>query len=302
MTDSFGASRAGAWTGLMALVAMWGSAFALANLAAREIPPLWIAAGRLWCGAAFVYAVLRARHEGLPSPRQSPGAWRSYTIIGLFGAALPFSLYAWGAAHTQSALLGITNGGSPIFTGVLTALFIPAEPMPLRRWLGIGLGFVGLVALVWPEASAALHGLAASHMSFFGLLAGIAATFCYASANIITRRAPEMSATAAAVIFCSTGALACTLTALLASPLPAIVSWQAWACVVALGMFPTGIASILYVWIIRAHGPVFSSLATYIVPLWATGIGVLFLGEHIGLNAMLALLLIISGVAVASRR
>ncbi len=302
MISNLSTSRVGAWAGLLALVAMWGSAFAITNIAAREIAPLWITAGRLWFGAAFVFLVLLLRGEALPSPTQSPGAWRSYTLIGLFGAALPFFLFAWGAAHAPSALLGITNGASPIFTGVLTAMFIPSEPMSPRRWLGIAMGFVGLLALLWPEATAALSGIAASQSSFLGLLAGVAAAFCYSSANIITKRAPEMSATAAAVVFCSTGALACTFVAFFAAPLPVGASGQAWASVVALGLFPTGIASILYVWIIRTHGPIFSSLATYISPLWAAAIGVLFLGEHLGVNAIVALLLIIGGVAVASRR
>jgi drug/metabolite transporter (DMT)-like permease len=302
MNSKFWSTHAGAWTALMLLVMMWGSAFALNTIAARDISPFWITAGRLWIGAAFVYAVLRWRGETLPMPSTAPLAWRSYTIIGIFGAALPFFLYAWAASHAPSALLGITNGASPIITGLLVAWFVQGEVMTRAKWIGIGLGFAGLLALVGPEAWAALEGVAMSGPLLLGLMAGIAGAFCYASANIITRRAAEMSASAAATIFCLTGAFVCTGLALALEPLPRGANAAAYLSVLALGLFPSGVASIMYVWIIRTHGAVYASLATYIMPLWAAAIGVLFLDERLDLNAIMALLLIIGGVAVASRR
>jgi drug/metabolite transporter (DMT)-like permease len=245
--------------------------------------------------------VLLMRGEKLPSPAAAPVAWLTYVIVGLFGTALPFILFAWGSAHTQSALLGISNGAVPVFTALLTALFVSAEIMTVRRWLGVALGFVGLVVLVAPEALHSLNRIDTSQSSFLGIAAGVAGAFCYAFANIVTKRAPPMSANAAAVIFCLTGAIGCTLVATQSAALPEAVSLKAWLCILALGIFPTGFASILYVWIVRTHGPVFSSLATYITPLWATVIGVVFLDEHLGLNAFAALALIILGVFVASR-
>lgn len=281
---------------------MWGSAFAAMNIAVRDVPPLWMAAGRLWIGCAFVTLVVLWRGERLPSPGAAPLAWRSYVIVGVFGTALPFMLFAWGASQTKSALLGISNGASPIFTAVLTTAFIPTEKLRARAWLGIVLGFAGLVVLVGPQAQAALLGMKHDMLIFLGMASGIAGAFCYAAANIITRRAPALGPGPAAVIFTFTGACTCTGLALLSTPLPAVVSVSAWACLAALGIFPTGIASIMYVWIIRTHGPVFASLATYLTPLWATAVGIIFLGEKLAINAFAALLLILAGVAVASRR
>jgi drug/metabolite transporter (DMT)-like permease len=290
------------WLGLLALVAMWGSAFAIMNIAVKEVAPVWMAAGRLWIGAIFVSAMLLIKRAPFPAPGAAPGAWRAYILVGVFGTALPFLLFAWGAAHTQSAVLGISNGASPIFTALLTALFIPAEKLTGRAWFGVLFGFLGLVFLVGPKAWTALQGVSGQVSVFLGIMAGFAGAFCYSAANIITRRAPEMNAAAAAVIFCVTGALVCTGLGLATAPVPAALSPVAWACLLALGIFPTGFASIMYVWIVRTHGPVFASLATYLTPLWATAVGIFFLGEKIGVNAFIALLLILTGVAIASRR
>jgi drug/metabolite transporter (DMT)-like permease len=69
-----------------------------------------------------------------------------------------------------------------------------------------------------------------------------------------------------------------------------------------LGLLPTAFAMFVYVWLIRRAGPVFVSFTTYMSPLWATGLGVLFLGEQLEWSMVGALTLILIGVAIANRR
>jgi drug/metabolite transporter (DMT)-like permease len=290
-----------AWVGLCALVLMWGGAFSVMHITVAEIPPPWMAAGRLWVGCAFSTLCLIFSGQKLPTPRQAPGAWKSYATIGIFGTALPFLLFAWGAANAPSALMGISNGASPIFTTILAGIFIASEKPDARRWLGIALGFFGMVVLVGPQAIAALHGNTETILLFLGMLAGIGGAFCYASANIITKRAPEMAAIPAAVIFTLVGAITCTIIGAASAPFPEALHLKSIFGILALGIFPTGVASIMYVWIIRTHGAVFASLATYLTPIVAAIIGVTFLNDSIGINGMLALAFIISGVFIASR-
>jgi drug/metabolite transporter (DMT)-like permease len=290
-----------AWIGLIALVAMWGSAFSISNVTVAEIAPFWLAAGRLWVGCAFSVLCLIFSRQKLPRPAQAPGAWQAYVTVGIFGTALPFLLFAWGAAQAPSALMGISNGASPIFTAVLAGIFISSEKMDARRWLGVMVGFIGIIVLVGPQGFNAAQGNPKTTLLFLGLLAGVGGAFCYATANIITKRAPAMAPIPAAVIFTFVGALTCTLIALVdQSPFPAAPSARALLGILALGIFPTGIASIMYVWIVRTHGAVFASLATYLTPIFATIVGVVFLGEKIGLNAAIALTLIIAGVVIAA--
>ena len=71
---------------------------------------------------------------------------------------------------------------------------------------------------------------------------------------------------------------------------------------IVLGLLPTAFAMFVYVWLIQRAGPVFVSFTTYLSPLWATGLGVLFLGEQLQWSMVGALALILAGVAVANRR
>ena len=97
------------------------------------------------------------------------------------------------------------------------------------------------------------------------------------------------------------GALASTAVAVVYEPpMTAWPSPASTAAVVSLGVFPTALAGIGYVFLVQRQGPVFMSMAIYLAPLWATALGVLLLGERPGWPAYAALALILGGVALAT--
>ena len=69
-----------------------------------------------------------------------------------------------------------------------------------------------------------------------------------------------------------------------------------------LGLFPSGLATIVYFSLIRRAGAPFMSQANYLIPLWAVLIGVVIGQEHISLHAILALVVILAGVALAQKK
>jgi drug/metabolite transporter (DMT)-like permease len=76
---------------------------------------------------------------------------------------------------------------------------------------------------------------------------------------------------------------------------------EAWGAILALGLGGTGLAYIVYLWLIEHMGTVRASLVTYIVPIVALFLGWLVLDETIGLNVILGAALIIVGVASVMR-
>ena len=69
-----------------------------------------------------------------------------------------------------------------------------------------------------------------------------------------------------------------------------------------LGIFPTALATIIYFAVIARVGPSFLSQINYLIPVWAVIIGVMFLNEKIGVNAIIALIIILLGIAIAQRK
>lgn len=284
------------WLVLAGLVIAWGSAFGALKIAVHDIPPAWNTVARLWVASATLGAVCLIQRERLPAllPRPAP-VWGYYTVVGVIGMALPFFLFAVAAAGLPSAVNAICNGASPIFTAVLAHLLLDQERLSARRAAGVGVGFAGLVVLVAPRLA---QGASVEVLALAAALTGAA---LYAVSNIVTRKAPPISSSVGGLMMCLTGAVIATIAAAAFEPLPpAAPSWEAVVAVVALGVFSTALGSVGYVFLIKRQGPVFMTMAIYLAPLWATGIGVLLMSERPGWPAYAALALILAGVGLAT--
>jgi drug/metabolite transporter (DMT)-like permease len=284
------------WLVLTGLVIAWGSAFGALRIAVHDIPPAWNTVARLWVASAVLGIVCLIQRERLPAllPKPSP-AWGYYTVVGLVGMALPFFLYAFAATGLPSAVNAICNGASPIFTAVLAYVWLRDEHMSPRRAVGVGLGFAGLVVLVAPRLA---QGPSVETLALASALGGAA---LYAVSNIVTRKAPPVASSVGGLMMCLTGAVMATVATLALEPWPAVApSWPAIASVVGLGVFSTALGSVGYVFLIKRQGPVFMTMAIYLAPLWATGLGVMLLGERPGWPAYAALALILGGVGLAT--
>jgi drug/metabolite transporter (DMT)-like permease len=284
------------WLVLAGLVIAWGSAFGALKIAVTDISPVWNTVIRLWVASATLAAVCLANRAALPPllPRPHP-AWGYYAIIGTAGLAVPFFLFAFAAKGIPSAVNAICNGASPIFTAAIAFAVLRDEPLGLRRVLGVLLGFVGLTVLVAPKLAAG------GGVEALALVSALIGAFCYAVANVVTKKAPPVASSTGALMMCLIGAVAATLAALaFEPPMTRWPSTPALAAVVSLGVFPTALAGIGYVFLVKRQGPVFMTMAIYLAPLWATALGVALLGERPGWQAYAALALILAGVALAT--
>lgn len=288
------------WAALLLLVAIWGSTFAGMRIGVETITPAWLAAGRLVFGTLFLGAWLilervvtgKARVQGEPVSLRAFG-W--FSLVGIAGTAIPFALYAHAATTVGSAVMSICNGGTP-FATVLLAHVLTSEKLTARRVMGVAMGFAGLVVLVLPEFGDGGGG------SLVGILMAIVGAWLYAVGNVGARLAPHVEPGLSSFIIVGVASVFALAVALLSEPFPVQPSLASIVAMIMLGLAPTAFAMVVYVWLIRRAGPVFVSFTTYLSPLWATALGVLFLGESLQFAMVGALALILAGVAVASAR
>lgn len=289
------------WAALILLVVIWGSTFAGIRIGVETISPAWLVTGRMLSGAFFLAAwlvlsgALNGRTRAHEGPKVSGKAFAWFGFIGIVATALPFLMYAHAAESVGSAVMAICNGGTP-FATVLLAHFLTAEKLTLRRMIGVMMGFAGLVVLVLPEFGAEGGG------TLVGILLAILGAWLYAVGNVATRLAPRVEPAMSSLILIGTGGVVMLMFALATEPFPMGASGASIAAMLVLGLLPTAFAMFVYVWLIQRAGPVFVSFTTYMSPLWATGLGVLFLGEALHWSMVGALALILAGVAVANRK
>jgi len=290
------------WAALLLLVVIWGSTFAGIRIGVETITPAWLVAGRLLAGALFLgvwMSLARVlRKKPLPEKDAAPVTFRAlgwFALIGIGATMAPFVLYAHAAESVGSAVMAISNGATP-FATVLMAHVFTGDRLNRRRLAGVMLGFLGLVVLVLPEFRDG------AHASLIGIALAIIGAWLYAVGNIATRLAPRIEPVLASFLIVALGAIAALIYAYLREPFPPAPSAASIVAMIILGLLPTAFAMFVYVWLIRRAGPVFVSFTTYMSPLWATALGVLFLGEALHASMIGALALILAGVAIANRR
>ncbi len=292
------------WGLLTALVALWGSAFMLTSLTIASIPPLTTAATRLACGLGVLLLALKISGQSAPPLLVASGtgralnpAWKYLGAIGFFGNALPFGLIAWGQTHVASNVAGIFMAFAPLTTLILAHFLIRSEPITTERAVGFGLGFVGIAVLMGPEAVASLT---AGDGGWGYRLALLCSAVSYGFSNVIARLMPPLPSLSAAMgLTLVATILMAPLALAFERPWTLAPTLQSLGAIAALGLLSTGLANVAFFALIARTGATFLALTNYLIPPWAVLMGVVVLQEPLGKDAVLALGLILAGVAIA---
>lgn len=287
------------WAIFAALVAIGGSSFAFIKEAISTVPPAIVAVGRLWVGAAFLYAVMRLSGERIPPMRDKTSrsfltpAWTSMLQVSVVGYVIPFLIFPWAQQYVESGLAGLYMAFMPLWTLGL-AHFFAGERFTPAKGAGFALGFLGVAILMGGDA------LAGATQSSIAAQMGLAvATLCYAISVIISRRTAEVPPKSFACITVLGGAILATPALLLADFDP--TQWSLWSIlsVIVLGLGPTGLAALLIIVVVQRVGAGFMSFANYLTPIWAVALGASIFHERLHWSALAALVVVLAGVAVS---
>ncbi len=286
-------SRGTEYALLILLAIIWSSSFLMIKVALLTVTPVTLAAGRMLLASIVLLTVLFLQGQRLPQSRR---VWGQCVVVGLFSNALPFFLIAWGEQYINSGKAAIMMAIMPVLVPTLAHFFVAEERLTPCKFVGIALGFSGLLVLVGFEALAGLS------QQVTGLLAVLLGTICYSTTAIFVRKFVKQSG----IVMSSGSVLVGTILVVIAAfaleqPLQLRPSTQALAAISFLGVFATGLAAILYFRLLRSVGATIFSQINYLIPVLGVYWGALLLQERPGWNALVALLLIIGGVALVSR-
>ncbi len=280
---------------LVALAAVWGGSFFFAEIALREVPPLTITLHRVFWSIPVLFVVIRAL--GLRLPR-SPRLWGAYLIMGALNNAIPFSLIFWGQVQIESGLASILNGTTAVFGAVVAGLLLRDEPLTAPKLIGALFGLAGVASIMGLDLLTGLdlHNLAQ--------LAIIGAALSYAFASVwgkvaLAGQPPQMNALG--MLIGST--LLMIPVAVWVDGLPRLdLSVSVWAALLAVAVFSTALAYLLYFAILKRAGAANLMLVTLMIPPFAVGLGAAFLGESLGPEAFLGFGLIAVGLLISDGR
>ncbi len=284
---------------LTLLAFIWGSSFTLIKVVVPHLPPLSLTLWRVSMAALVLWPV-----AWLLGERPWIG-WRGMgwvALAALTGTVLPFSLISWGEEHIDSGLAAIFISLTPIMVLLLAHFVTGEERLTPRRMLGVALGLAGVLVLMGAESLLHLGENVLRQLAVAG------AAFCYAVNTLVMRHLQLRYAISGTVRTgpVSLAALIMLTSALMLAPLalwrdglllppPVAAGWA-----MLLGVVHTGIAALLMFAILRRAGAVFFASINFLIPVFGYMLGVLALGEPLSLRALLALGLVLAGIALAS--
>ncbi len=254
----------------------------------------------------YEVASLRIFSAGLVLTPFAFKAWRSIPkeklwiviLSGFLGSFFPAYLFCIAETRIDSALAGILNALTPIFTIIIGVSFFKLSASG-KKWLGIIVGFVGLGLL--PFASNQAISFKDFSYALFVLLATI---FYGINVNLVGRHMKAINsihiAAMAFVFLMIPSIIILFYCGYFEHPLNTTPYIKATAASATLGVAGTAIASILFYMLLKRAGALFGSMVTYGIPFVAILWGVIF-GESVALLQIGCLAIILGGVYIANK-
>ncbi len=275
-----------------ALGLIWGSNFIFMKWAAVLISPMQIVFLRVLFGFLPILALaLYLRALRIQDLRH----WPHFVVMSILATAFYYYAFAKGTALLPSSVAGMLSGAIPLSTFVLTALFLKQESVTGRQIVGVVLGFLGvlLIARPWSTGSGRLDLWGVGYMILGSLSLG--SSFVYAR-----RFMADLKISPLALSTFQVGLALCILTVVTPYSGLSDVRQSAIALtglILGLGLLGTGIAYVLYYYLVQRMGAVQASTVTYLPPVVALMIG-LFVGEPLRVMDLIAMGAILGGVYV----
>ncbi len=219
-------------------------------------------------------------------------------VAGFVGSFIPAFLFTKAQTRIDSALAGMLNSLTPVFT-LIVGILIHRLRTHLAQVVGLILGFLGAIGLITFGENLSL-----SHINYYAFFI-VVATLCYAvSVNIVKMHLTHLRGvqiTALSMLFIGPAALIILLT----SDLSQVIGKENWymhfTALAILGIIGTAFAMLIMYSMIRYTSAVFASSVTYIIPGFAIFWGILD-NEQVTAFQLGCIALILIGVYLINRR
>ncbi len=289
-------SQSKSWLGIyIALGIVWGCSFIFIKLGLEFLTPFGVAFGRCVLGALALLIYSRMKKISLVRDRRMLGhLW----IVSLLLNVIPGILFALAETEVTSILAGIINAVTPLMTLIAIILVSRNEPPTKPQVIGLLIGFLGVLTVL-----GAWNGLGTNPL--WAILVLLAAVTCYGFSFPYSRRfilpanlSPESMATAQV----SLGALTLLPLFLFDGINGNEYRIGPVLAMVALGVFGSGFAYIWNFTIMRAAGSAIASSVTYVTPVVAVMVGLIFLQEKLHWYEPVGAIVVLLGAAIAQGR
>jgi drug/metabolite transporter (DMT)-like permease len=279
----------------LALGCVWGCSFIFIKLGLEFLTPFGVAFGR--CALGALTLVLFARIKGAPVISDKKLLLHLWVVAMLLNV-IPGVLFALAQTEVTSVLAGIINAVTPLMT-LIAILIVHREEKPKTfQFIGIIIGFTGVLIVL-----GAWRGLGNNPLwAILVLLAAVSCygiSFPYTQKFVIPYKAKPESIVATQLTLAAATLLPFYLIDGIAKDEYLLVPVLG---MIALGVFGSGFA---YIWnfkVMELAGSAIASSVTYLTPVVAVIVGVIFLNEEVTWHEPVGAVVVLLGAAIAQER
>ena len=294
-----------AWIGFWILALIWGSSFLFIRIGVEQLTTFQVVFIRTGIAAVGLNIVAFLRGKHLPTDAKGI---RDVLVLGIVNTVFPFVLITWGEKSIESGLAAVLQGTAALFTMVVAHFVFVDERITLRKIIGLGVGFLGVVILASRstegevvQSDATLH--------LLGQLAIVGASFCYALGGTYSRKAiqnrlePIIAAAGAMTVTAIISGILTYAAPYLGGPAPTpldTLTPRVVGAMLALGLVNTFVAYLIFYSLVSTLGAARASMVTYVIPAVGLLLGAIFLGEAVDIRLLIGATLIVGSIAIVN--
>lgn len=274
---------------LLILASLFGSSFIYLKIAVPSLGPIFLIECRVIIAALFLigYAFLIKQKVDIKS------LWKEFLILGAINAVIPFVLIAYAELYISASLASIINSTTPLFSAVISILWLK-ESKNNRMFYGIIIGCIGVLILVgWSPITMQAEVIAS-------IVAICLAAIFYAIGGVYSKITFHNIKSLELAIGQHLGASVVLFPFALFNLPNRLPNLTVTLSVLGLAVLSTGIAYLLYFYLIKSVGPTRTVSVTLLVPIFGIIWGSIFLNENIHLSTYLGLAVIMTSIFFVS--
>jgi drug/metabolite transporter (DMT)-like permease len=261
---------------------IWGSTYLAIRFGIESFPPFLMAGIRFALAGSILYTAMRFLGASNPTKRQ----WQAATVVGIMLPALGNGTVCYVQQTVSSSVAALSIATAPIWMAIFSSIW--GHKITNKEWLGIAIGLVGIVLL---NVGGSLHGDLVSAM----LLIFAAASWSLGSVWSKHMDLPRGLMASASQMLAGGLVLLC-VSAFQGESWPQHISAKSWGAMLFLVVLGSIVAYSAYQYLLKIVRPLVASSNTFVNPVVACIVGILFASEHVSTNEYIALAIILLGV------
>jgi drug/metabolite transporter (DMT)-like permease len=279
--------------GFIVISLIWGTTWFAIKVGLDSIPPLYSISMRFILASIILCVLLKFRKESLPL---NSGSILQYFNLAFLSFSIPFILVYWGEQFIASGMAAIIFSLYPFVVALGSHIILSKERLDRETLIGLLLSFIGIIVIFWKELNFA-------DQNAMGMIAVLGSTILQGISLVLVKKTNH-----------GTSPIALTLGGMILSvPVVLLTAFffedytlihyttSGVISVCYLGTIGSVVTFVIYYWLLERIQTVYLSLVSFVTPVIAVVVGIIFLNESLSSQFIIGSIFVLLGIITANK-